>query len=124
MLNRSLFALVLGLVLTMPVRSDDLTTAAMDLCEKVKSCAMAQMAEEDITPEMREMMQPMLDNMCESVQSSMGDVPTGHALYGPALACMRSMEKVSCQQMQNPDGMKTPECDKYEKLAREAGIDS
>ena len=108
----------------LPARADDLTTASLDLCEKVKSCAVAKIAEKDLTPEMQQMMQPMLDGMCANMQSRFVEVPTGHPMYKPALACMRSMEeKLTCENMQDPEEMKTPECEEYEKLAQEAGTD-
>jgi len=120
MLKRSVLFIALGLVTTLPVRADELAAEAMKLCEKVKSCAMSQIAEEDITPEVRQMMQPMLDNLCVDMRNSMGEIPPGHHRYQPALACMRSMQKLSCEAMQDEQGMKTPECDTYEKLDRQS----
>lgn len=103
--------------------SDDLSDAAQGLCDSVKSCALEQMAREDLTPEMRQMMEPMLENMCTTMQANVQQVPAGHPLYKPAVACMRSLESLSCEQMQNLDRTTTPECQKYEKLAREMGGD-
>lgn len=121
MLKQRLFLIVLTLVANLPAHADDLITASLDLCEKVKSCAMAQVAEQDLTPQAREMMKPMLDNMCANMQSRIGEVPTGHPMYARALACMRSMEKtLTCEMMQDPENMRTPECEAYEELAQEA----
>ncbi len=106
-------------VLAAPVRSDDLTAATMALCEKVKSCAMAQISQANLTPEMSQMMQPMIDNMCANMQGNMADLPRGHALYEPAVACMRSMEKVSCAEMQSSSRPQTAECAAYEEKAGE-----
>lgn len=117
--NRSVLFIVLGLVVTLPVRADELAAEATKLCEKVKSCAMAQIAEEDVTPEMRQMMQPMLDGMCDDMRSSMDEIPTGDQLYKPALACMRSMQTLSCAAMQDEESMKTPACETYEKLRKQ-----
>lgn len=120
-LKQCLCLIAFTLVVILPTRADDLTAASLDLCEKVKSCAMAQVAEQDLTPQMREMMQPMLDNMCANMQSRIGEVPTGHPLYAPAVACMRSMEEImTCAMMQNSGNMTTPECEAYQKLAQEA----
>jgi hypothetical protein len=124
MLKRSVYFFILGLVVTLPAHSDDMTTAAMKLCEKVKSCAMTQVPEEDLTPELRQMMEPMLDNMCADMRNTMGEVPVGHPLHQPALACLRSMEDLSCEMMQDPQRMETPQCTAYEKLAGEASLDS
>ena len=103
------------------VAADDLTDAAQGLCDTVKSCALEQIAREDLTPEMHEMMEPMLENMCTTMRENVQEVPTGHPLYQPAVACMRSLESLSCEQMQSPDRTTTPECKEYEKLAKEMG---
>ena len=98
--------------------ADDISSAAKDLCEKVRSCAMAQVAEEDMTPELRQMMEPMLDSMCANMQSKVQDVSAGHPLYQSSIACMRSMEALSCEEMQDEARMQTPECTAYEEQAR------
>lgn len=121
MLKQRLCLIVLTLVAILPAHADDLIAASLDLCEKVKSCAMAQVAEQDVTPQMLEMMQPMLDDMCASMRSRIGEVPTGHPMYARALFCMRSMEEtLTCAMMQDPENMTTPECEAYEELAQEA----
>jgi len=105
------------------LRADEISDAALDLCEKVKACAMQEIKQEDLTPQMREMMQPMLDNMCANMQARVKSVPSGDQLYEPAVSCMRSMEALSCEAMQT-DQANTPECQAYEKLAREVYGDS
>jgi hypothetical protein len=72
---------------------------------------------------MRQMMEPMLENMCATMQANVQQVPAGHPLYQPAVACMRSLESLSCAQMQALDRTTTPECQEYEKLAKEMGGD-
>lgn len=103
--------------------ADDLGDAARGLCDAVKSCALEQIAREDLTPEMQQMMEPMLENMCTTMQANVQQVPAGHPLYKPAVSCMRSLESLSCEQMQALDRTTTPECQEYEKLAREMGDD-
>jgi hypothetical protein len=103
--------------------ADDLTDAAQGLCDSVKSCALEQIARENLTPEMRASMEPMLENMCVTMRAKVKEVPPNHPLYQPAVACMRSLESLTCEQMQDPQRSSTPECDRYEKLAGEAGED-
>jgi hypothetical protein len=103
------------------VQADELAEAAQVLCEKVKSCAVAQMEGQELTPETRQMMQPMLDNMCSQVRSRVSEVPSTHALYQPAVACMQSMGSLTCEAMQSADEMVTPACAEYEKLVSESG---
>lgn len=99
-------------------QADELTDAAQALCDSVKSCALEQVAQEDQTDEMRERMAPMLDNMCADIRSQVQSVPADHKLYQPAVGCMRSMVSLTCQQMQDPQSAKTPECMEYDELAR------
>lgn len=116
---RKWFLLVL-VSLAGAVSADELMEASRGLCDNVKTCALEQIAEEDMTPEMRGMMEPMLQNMCTAMNSKVGEVPTGHGHYKWAVACIRSMQSLSCAQLQDPDQAVTPECEQYEKMAREA----
>ena len=118
MLQRILVLLVLGASLSLSAQADNMADATLRLCEKIKSCALAQIAQEDFTPEMRQMMEPMLNGMCVRVQSQVTDVPTGHPLYGPALACMQSMDSMTCESLRDGQTIKTPECEAYEKEAQ------
>ncbi|MEH6911162.1 MAG: hypothetical protein V7459_11285 [Oceanicoccus sp.] len=106
------------LLVSGPARADDIADAALALCEKVKACAMSEIAEKDLTPEIRQMMQPMLDNMCTSMKARVGEVPIGDALYDPAVDCVRSMQTLSCQAMQS-EQVNTAACQAYEKMAGE-----
>lgn len=120
--TRAILPALLMIMVNSYAQADELTDAAQALCDSVKSCALEQVAQQDLTDEMREMMGPMLDNMCANMRSQVQDVPVDHRLYQPAVGCMRSMVSLDCQQMQNPEGVKTPECTEYEQLAKEAGV--
>lgn len=111
--------LTLTLAASLPVVADDLLSAANDMCENVKACSLAQIAESDMTPEMRQMMEPMLESMCDSMRQGVQEVPSGHALYQPALACMRSMANLSCEDFMDEKRVETPECKKYQAMAEE-----
>ncbi len=125
MLKRLVNVILLSMVIVAPVsRADELADAAQTLCEKVKSCAIAQMEGQELTPETRQMMQPMLDSMCTQVRGKVGEVPTGHPLYDPAVACMQSMNSLTCENMQDAGDMVTPACEEYENLVRESGADA
>jgi hypothetical protein len=120
MFKSILFACLMCAITVSAVRAEEFTEASQTLCEKVKSCAMEQLQSANLPPQAREMMQPTLDTMCEQMQAKVGDVPTGHALYKPAVACMQSMNTLTCEMLQSPDNLATPECEEYEKLARES----
>jgi len=110
---------ILGLALGAHAWAEDLTEVTQALCDTVKSCALEQVAQEDLTDEMREMMVPMLENMCTTMRNEVQDVPTGHELYQPAVACVRSLVSLSCEQLQDADREQTPQCVEYDRLAQE-----
>jgi hypothetical protein len=124
MLIRILSVIFCCLVTPVPAGADELAEAGLTLCEKVKSCALAQVAEEDLTPQAREMMQPMLDSMCAQVQGAASNVPVGHPLYAPAVACLQSMNSLSCEMMQDTVQARTAACETFENLARQSGTGS
>ena len=109
--------IIYGAILSFSTTADEYSDATLALCEKVKSCALEQMGQQEITPEIRQMMQPMLDNMCSQMAVEIEEVASGHAMYKPALACMQSMAAISCSDMQSQDGPQTAACKEYEALA-------
>lgn len=112
--------LALTLAVSLPVVADELLSAANDMCEKVKSCSLQQIAKSDMTPEMRQMMEPMLESMCDSMRQGIQEVPRGHALYAPAVACMRSMANLSCEDFMDEGRVETPACKAYQEMAEKA----
>lgn len=94
--------------------ADEFADQALGLCEKVKACAMSEMNQQALTPQMREMMQPMLNNMCTVMSSNVQEVPKDHELYQPALACLKSLQALDCAAYKNMDEAGTRECEAYE----------
>lgn len=109
----------LALLLSGPSVADDLTDAVEGLCDTIKTCALEAVAGQDLTDELRVQMAPMLDSACTRMRSRVQAVPADHALYQPAVGCMRSMESLTCQQLNNAGQVKTPECTEYDRLASE-----
>ncbi len=111
--------IVVSLILMMcaqPVFADELADSMRGYCNKIKQCAKAQMSEEDMQgmpAGMVAMMQQSLDSMCLGMVESYDKAVKNHDLYEPALACYQSMEKQSCDAMQD----ETAECKHFEKLA-------
>lgn len=124
MFKRTTAAAFLAVTFALPASADDIVKAAADLCETFKGCAIEQMGAMEMTPEMRQMMEPMFASMCTGIGARIGEVPTGHKLHQPAVACLRSLEKLGCAAMNNDgDDANTPECEKYEELAEQYGVD-
>ncbi len=113
-----LIAAALAAFAVLPVAADEMADAALELCEKVKACSMAQIDKEDLTPEIEAMMKPMLDGMCANMQSRVAVVDTSHPMYDVSLSCMSSMSELTCDQMMNENQVVTPECEEYEAAAR------
>lgn len=107
-------------VFAMAASANEIEEAATELCEKVKACSMAHIAEADLTPEVRQMMEPMLQNMCETMRAGVREVPLDHQLYQPSVDCMRSMAGLDCKDFENEQRLQTPACENYKRLADEA----
>ena len=112
----AIIALSTAIAVSFSAGADQYADAALALCEKVKACALAQMGDQDLTPEIRQMVKPMLDGMCAQVQQQMPQVGLDHELYKPALACMKSLAAVGCDSMQTAEH-ETPACQEYERLS-------
>ena len=111
-----LVGLIGGVIISTAVCADEYSDAALGLCEKIKSCAVAQMDQQALTPEIRQMMQPMLDGMCDRMLKQIPEVAKEHALYKPSLACMKSLEASDCDSMQQTQD-ETPACREFEKIS-------
>ena len=120
--TRTILPAVLACMFAGQAVADDLTDAAQGLCDTVKSCVLEQAATQDLTDEVKEMMAPMLENMCAKMRSQVHEVPVDHGLYKPAVGCMRSLESLTCEQLQKGEQVSTPQCTEYERLAKEAGV--
>lgn len=101
-------------------QADELTDAANQVCENVKQCTLSQMDQSQMTPEIRAMMEPMINSMCDAMRAGVKEVPTNHELYQPAVACMRSMAELSCEDFQNEESFQTAACKDYADRAEKA----
>ncbi len=110
-------------LVALPASANEIEEAATELCEKVKACSMAHIAEADLTPEVRQMMEPMLQNMCETMRAGVREVPLDHKLYQPSVDCMRSMADLSCKDFENEQRLQTPACENYKRLADEVAAE-
>ena len=86
------------------------------LCQKFRECAYAEMEQEELTPEMKAMMEGMLNQMCASFVPS-AEMAMGNAvLERKAEACFNSMQSMSCDALTNMEG-ETPACRDLEETA-------
>lgn len=96
------------------VHADEYSEAANAACNHMRQCAKQNMG--DIPPEYRAMVEQSLASMCQNLPSAENVPGFGpqHPMYAPAVACMRSITRLSCQQ--HEDGVSTPECDKLSNM--------
>jgi len=113
-----MYAAVIGVVLFVAsqVQAGDLSESYNVMCEKMKSCAMESIGKADLTPDMRAMITASLEGSCQAIEQQFHNVAAAHPLYGPASACLSSMGKMSCDQIENMGDYATPECERYEKM--------
>tara|TARA_R110001592_G_scaffold28990_11_gene105578 strand:- start:3586 stop:4110 length:525 start_codon:yes stop_codon:yes gene_type:complete len=116
---RALYAAGFGILLgvSLQLQADDMADSYNKMCEKIKSCAMKNMGQVDLSPDMRAMVTASLDGMCVSLQQQFDGVVSKHPLYSSAAACLKSMTGLSCDEIENMEDSATPECARYEKMA-------
>lgn len=113
----ALVAITVGLVLPVAGHANSLMKASEKLCEKFKQCALEQMDQSELTPEMRQMIQPMLDGVCLKATSQIAEVAEGHPHYKAALACAESIQSLECATLASDSDMPpTKECQAYGEL--------
>ena len=119
-------ALLLLSTLTLPgiAFATSLNEATDTLCRKIKSCASAQLEQQNLPPTMLQMMKAMFDETCASMISPYADKATNAGLEKKAIACIESVNTLSCSTLMQDSGGETAECKTLEAAANEAGIDT
>ncbi len=117
---------VLLMLVTLPgiASATSLTEATNSLCTKIKSCATAQMKQQQLPPAMLQMMTAMLDETCASAISPYANKATNAGLEKKAVACIKSINSLSCSALMNTSEAETNECKSLERAANEAGINT
>ena len=113
---------ILAVMLSGYSSAEELTDAAKLLCDTIKSCALEAVAGPDLTEELRQQMNPVLENNCAQMRSRVQAVPANHKLYQPAVGCLRSMASLSCTQLYDASEYKTLACTAYDRLANTASV--
>ena len=116
--------LLSALILPSIASATSLNEATDTLCRKIKSCASAQLEQQDLPPAMLQMMKAMFDETCASMISPYADKATNAGLEKKAIACIASINTLSCTNLMQNSGGETAECKTLEAAANEAGINS
>jgi len=115
--------IILGLF-SHAVNASDMAEASSTICQKVKSCGTAQLESQGLPPEMVVMMKSMFDGMCETMIAPYIMKTTDAGLEKKAIACLDTINTMSCDDLMNGQGNETQECKEFKKAADEAGIET
>ena len=117
---RPILPTILALTLSAYSMADDLTDASEALCDTIKTCALEAVAGQDLSDQLQQQMDSVLEGNCADMRSRVQAVSANDQIYQPAVGCLRSMASLSCPHMQNASQFKTPECAEYDRLLKAA----
>jgi len=120
---KKLLLISLTLLLSQTVQAD-LVKEGAALCSKIKSCAVSEIDQQQISPDEKEAILNLFDTQCvESVKKYEKDVGAA-GLEGKAHACLDSLQAQTCETLTQGTGpITTPSCTDFENSAKAAGID-
>ena len=109
---------LLFLSLSQIALADDIEKQSLQLCEKIKSCALAELEGQDMPPEVKSMMLSSMDGMCAAMATEFSNesIKGDEDLRREAKACMTSLSSMSCSELMNGEA-DTPACKMLEKSA-------
>ncbi|WNO08873.1 hypothetical protein [Teredinibacter sp. KSP-S5-2] len=87
--------------------------ASKDLCEKMKSCSMAEM--ENVPAAMQQLLQQTLSNVCDTISANYQLEVAYQDLYDQAANCMESLTQLPCEQAVEAEGNETKQCQEFQK---------
>lgn len=118
------FIIAIFLLMLSASANADLDGATADLCEKIKTCSLAEIEKQNLPEEMTGIMTAMFDGMCQTWVKPYAETLGNAGLEKKAEACIDSMVSRSCQTLMEAEGEFTSaECEEFKKAADEAGVD-
>lgn len=98
--------------------ADTIDQQSLQLCEKVKSCALAELEGQDMSADMKSMVLSSMDGMCQAMATEFSNdsIKKQDDLRKQASACMVSLSSLSCAQLMD-GATDTAECAALEKSA-------
>lgn len=100
-------------------QADDYADALDAMCEKTKTCAMAEMGDvENMSEEMKAMIMANLGTMCDGLEKGFSTGLIYQDVKSAATACMNSMAALTCESLMSGGNDKTPECVTLRDLAK------
>jgi len=98
--------------------ADTIDQQSLQLCEKIKSCALTELEGQDMSADMKSMVLSSMDGMCQAMATEFSNesIKEYDDLRQQASACMASLSSLSCPQLMD-GATDTPECVALEKSA-------
>lgn len=121
------FLLIVLFCIGSTANADDMSKASKRICDKVKSCGLAELERQQLPPEMAAMMKGMFEGMCQAMVTPYIIKAEDKGLEKKSLACLDSIEDMSCGELMEGDAEHTPACKDLQKAVDEAypdGIDN
>jgi hypothetical protein len=97
----------------------DFQSQSLQLCEKIKSCALSELEGQEMSAEMKSMVMSSMDGMCDMMTAQYSEYSGAEQyaeLYQQAAACMESLSSLSCSELMEGES-RTPACIELEKRA-------
>ncbi|NND83105.1 MAG: hypothetical protein HKN50_11810 [Gammaproteobacteria bacterium] len=102
----------------------DLQKAMDSMCDKMKTCSVAEIKKQELPPEMAPMIEAMFDGMCKTWMGPYAEALGKAGLEDKAEACVESVVSESCEDLMSREGdFTSPECEEFKKAADEAGVE-
>ncbi|MFW5427316.1 MAG: hypothetical protein ACKE8R_08705 [Methylophagaceae bacterium] len=100
--------------------ADTIDQQSLQLCEKIKSCALTELEGQEMSADMKSMVLSSMDGMCAAMATEFSNesIKEYEDLRQQASACMASLSSLSCPQLMD-GATDTPECVALEKSAAE-----
>ncbi len=105
--------LILSLV-SFNVTATEFDKEITQLCDKLKTCTLAELGANNFSPQMEQMMKPMIDGICKQMIKQFNEADTEGVKKEDAIICIKSMSALSCKDLKG-DGTETKECMDLEK---------
>ena len=111
-----LILFIFCLVMMSVTSAADFEQQSLKLCNKIKSCALADLDTEDLSAEMKTMIMASMDGMCTMMIAQYSGADKDIELHQEIAACMDSLSPLSCEDLMEGDS-DTPACLELERLA-------
>lgn len=114
-LKPATLAVIAGMAFAPTAYADPFTDASNAFCERMKSCAAAEMGDvENMSDAMKAQVMSALDGMCAQMQEPFQRVRQFNDLIDSATQCLNSMAAMTCEALDaSDDEDPTPECKAY-----------